>query len=277
MKNVLTSLVIFAACMALGTQCLVAEIIPANMAPALDKVMKGVNNVFADINKDLSDAAKKLSDIGDLRGPEALGILGRLCEGRTYLIDCAIVDTAGKIVSVEPKEYKKYEGSDISAQAHADSLRKTKKPVMSGIFKSAEGMNAVAIAYPIVSGNGDLLGSVSMLVRPDALLGGIAAPLVKDAPWKVWVMQTDGLVLYDQDPNQINKNVFTDAMFEPFRSLIQFAETAARQEEGVGYYEFYTKGYDNKTVVKKDAIWDTVALFDTKWRVIVMEIGKAGE
>jgi len=277
MKNVLTSLVIFAACMALGTQCLVADVIPANMAPALDKVIKGVNNVFADINKDLSDAAKKLSSVGDLRGPQALGILGRLCEGRSYLIDCAIIDTAGKIMSVEPKAYKKYEGSDISAQVHVDSLRKTKKPVMSGIFKSAEGVNAVAIAYPILSGNGDFIGSVSMLVRPDALLGGIAVPLVKDVPWKVWVMQTDGLVLYDQDPNQINRNVFTDDMFEPFRSLIQFAETAARQEEGIGCYEFYTKGYDNKAIVKKNAIWDTVALFETEWRVIVMEIEKAGK
>ena len=68
MKNVLISLVIFAACMALGTQCLVAEIIPANMAPSLDKVMKGVNNVFADISKDLTNAANKLSNISDLKG-----------------------------------------------------------------------------------------------------------------------------------------------------------------------------------------------------------------
>jgi hypothetical protein len=91
-------------------------------------------------------------------------------------------------------------------------------------------------------------------------------------------MQTDGLILYDQDPDQINKNIFTDPMFEPFSDLISFSRTVAYNPSGAGSYDFYKKGYQDKVVVKKDAVWDTVKLYGNEWRIVVMEIeeGSAG-
>jgi len=70
------------------------------MMPALEKAKEGIAATFASIDKDLSIAAGKLSNV-DLKGEDARKILSELCKGRDYLIDCAIIDTAGKMVVKE--------------------------------------------------------------------------------------------------------------------------------------------------------------------------------
>ena len=51
----------------------------------------------------------------------------------------AIADIkAGKLVVVEPPEYRKFEGADISKQAQVIQLHRTRKPVLSAVFRSVE-------------------------------------------------------------------------------------------------------------------------------------------
>ncbi len=243
------------------------------MMPVLEKAKSGITAIFSSINKDLSGAAKKLSGI-DFKSGDARRILSGLCGGRDYVVDCALIDTAGRMVIVAPQEYNTYEGADVSQQAHIVTFLKDKKPVLSGVFASVEGIEVVDFIYPIFSESGEFLGGVSMLVRQQALTGDIIAPLVRDVPCKAWVMQKDGLIVYDPDPNQIGRNIFTDELFRPFEDLVSFSETVARANDGAGSYDFYAKGLEDKTVVKKYAAWDTVSLYGTQWRIVVMEIDR---
>ncbi|QAT16537.1 hypothetical protein BU251_01740 [Candidatus Velamenicoccus archaeovorus] len=243
------------------------------MMPVLEKAKGGIKTMFSSINKDLSDAARKLSRV-DFEGEEARRILNGLSGGRDYVVDCAIIDTAGKMVVVEPQEYRKYEGEDVSRQVHIAELLKTKRPILSGVFLSVEGIEVVDFIYPVFSDKGEFLGGVSMLVRQQALTGDIIAPLVRDVPCKAWVMQKDGLIIYDPDPNQIGRDIFTDDFFRPFEDLISFSETVSRATDGAGSYDFYAKGLEDKTVVKKYAAWDTVSLYGTQWRIVVMEVDR---
>lgn len=240
------------------------------MMTALEKTKQGITETFTSIDKDLSAAAKELSAV-DLKAEEARKILDGLCSNKPYVIDCSIIDTAGRMSIVEPKEYRKYEGSDISKQAHIAALLKDKKPVFSDVFRSVEGIETIDFQYPIFSDKNEFLGSVSMLVKQDALSDDIIMPLVRDVPCKIWIMQKDGIVIYDPDPNQIGKNVFTDELFKPFQDLVSFCGTVAMARDGAGSYDFYAKGLEDKTVVKKYAVWDTASLYGTEWRIIVME------
>ncbi|MGA2775394.1 MAG: cache domain-containing protein [Candidatus Omnitrophota bacterium] len=243
------------------------------MMSVLEKAKEGIHVTFANIDKDLSVAAKKLSNI-DLKGKDARKILSELCKDRNYLVDCAIIDTTGKMVIVEPAEYGKYEGSDISKQAHIITLLQNKKPIFSDVFRSVEGIEVIDFDYPIFSDKGEFLGSVSMLVKQGALSGDIIMPLVKDMPCKAWVMQKDGLIIYDPDPNQIGRNIFIDTFFRPFKDLVSFSRTVAMAKNGAGSYDFYARGLEDKTLVKKYAVWDTVSLYGMQWRIIVMEVNR---
>jgi len=239
----------------------------------LEKAKENIAATFTSIDKDLSIASGKLSNV-DLKGEDARKILSQLCKDRDYLVDCAIIDTNGKMIVVEPMEYGKYEGSDISNQAHIIALLRNKKPILSDVFHSVEGIKVIDFEYPIFSVKGEFLGSVSMLVKQETLSGDIIMPLVNDMLCKAWIMQKDGLIIYDLDPDQTGKNIFADIFFQPFKDLVSFSRTVAMTKDGAGSYDFYAKGLEDKTIVKKFAVWDTVSLYGTQWRIIVMEVNK---
>jgi hypothetical protein len=190
---------------------------------------------------------------------------------RPYVIDCSIIDADGVKITIEPAEYKQYEGTNRTDQPHVIALLKNKKPVMSNVYHSAEGIHAVTVGYPIFSDKGELLGAVRMLIRHEDFL----KPLVEDKPCKIWVMQKNGLIVYDVDPEEIGKNIFSDPMFSPFEDLISFSKTVVASRSGAGSYSFYADAPKNKIPVGKTAVWDTAGLYGTEWRIIAIEAGKS--
>ncbi len=243
-----------------------------DIVTVLRSAKQAIDSTLAEVDTDIKAAAKGLSGT-DLKGDAARKILNDLRKYRPYVIDCSIIDANGIKITVEPAEYKQYEGADRSDLPSVLKLLKTKKPVMSDVYRSAEGINAITIGYPIFSGTGEFLGAVRMLIRYEVFL----KPLVEGKPCKVWVMQKNGLIVYDADPDEIGKNIFSDSMFKPFEDLISFSRTVALSNNGAGSYSFYADGLTDKTLVEKVAAWDTAGLYGTEWRVIAMGIEKTLE
>jgi len=243
----------------------------SEIMPMVKKAKTKMSAALDAIDKDVSAAAKKLTAI-DRNSVEARKILSSLCEGRPYAYACSIVDTTGKLSVVEPEKFRNYEGADISAEPQVKELFRTKTPVVSPVFAALDGTKKIDFEYPIITQKGEFIGAVSLLIDHQAFFKEVLAPLVDGQPLKIWAIQTDGLVLYDDDPDQINKNVFRDPMFTGFVDLRSFCRTVADFPNGGGSYTFYKKGLEDQTVVKKYAVWDTASLHGTKWRIVVMEI-----
>lgn len=243
-----------------------------DVMPSLKSAKQAIDSTLSEIDTDIKAAAKALSAT-DLKGDAAREILNTLRKFRPYVIDCSIIDTNGAKITVEPAEYKQYEGANRSDLVHVMSILKHKKPVMSNVYHSAEGIHAVTIAYPIFSEKGEFLGAVRMLMRHEDFL----KPLVEEKPCKIWVMQTNGLIVYDADPEEIGKNIFSDPMFSSFGDLISFSKTVAASKNGAGSYSFYVNGLKDKTLAEKIAAWDTTGLYGTEWRVVAMEISKSAK
>jgi len=247
----------------------------SNVTQTLENVRQGVVTALNKMDRDLQDASQKIAKKG-LTGEEARTVLKDVCKNNSCAVDCAVVDAAGKMLTIEPDVYKKYEGKDISAQEHVMALRKDKKPVMSKVFRSEEGIDAADFSYPIFSESNELLGSVSLLVMPATLLFDVVNKAAKDVVYEIWVMQTDGLILFDKDEKQIGKNLFNDGIYKPYASLISLGERIVKEESGSGSYEFLDKlGAEVKSPVKKNAQWATVGIHGAQWKVVVAEIEKA--
>ncbi len=244
----------------------------SDIMPALNNAKQAIDATLLGIDKDISAAAKGLSAT-DLKGDAARKILNGLRENRPYVIDCSIIDANGLKITVEPAEYKQYEGVNRSDLSSVILLLKTKKPGMSDVYHSAEGIHAISIGYPIFSDKGEFLGAARMLIRHEVFL----KPLVEDKPCKIWVMQKNGLIVYDADPEEIGQNIFTDSIFKPFADLVSFSKTVALTKDGAGSYNFYADRPNDKTLVQKMAAWDTAGIYGTEWRVVAMEIEKAPE
>jgi hypothetical protein len=218
------------------------------------------------MDAEVAAAAKELAKTG-INGDEARKIVRKLAKSNRYCIDCSTVDMKGNMAIVEPEEYKKYEGTNIIGQDQVAMLRKTGRPVLGDVFVAVEGFYATALEHPVFSEKGEMIGSISLLFKPEYFFKSVVETEVKGLPVHVWVMQKDGRNIYDDDPKQIGKNILEDPMYKPFPTVVNFAKKIASDQTGSGSYDFYDIG--TKEVIKKDAVWTTVGLYGAQWRLVV--------
>lgn len=186
------------------------------------------------------------------------------------MVDCATVDLAGRMVTLEPASFKQFAGVDISQQEQVRRLHRTKKPVLSDAIRAVEGFDAMDLEHAIFSPQGKLRGSVSLLIKPEALLSAIIAPAVQGLPVEAWVIQRDGRILYSPNPAMIGRNVFHDPPCGPSPQFYSLARQIAAKKSGSGIYDCRPQG--RQTAVKKQAFWTTVGLHRTAWRLLVTHV-----
>ena len=224
------------------------------------------------LDENVSIAAEELALTG-LVGPEARNILNAVSSKNPSVITCSAVDLSGIMVTVEPDAYRWAEGSNISDQKHVIEIQEAHRPVLSATFSAVEGFDAVVLEWPIFSPDGEMIGSINALFRPDLLLNSTAElwrQEIGDENVTAWAMATDGLILYDPDPEEVGRNLFTDPLYEPYAQLLALGERIASEEEGTGTYEFLGPCLVDPVV--KSASWATAGLHGTKWRVVVVRV-----
>jgi len=234
--------------------------------PVLMKLKSELIRAFEVIDTDLSRTAKQLARSG-ITGDNGKKALDQLCLRHPSAIDCAAIDPAGRMITIRPEHYKRFEQTNVSMQDQVARLRTTGKPVMSQVFTAAEGMKAVAIQHPVVGADNRFIGSVSMLLKPESFLASVIGPAMRNLPGKAWVMQLDGLILYDQDAGEIGRFLFTDPLYVPYPSLIETGRQMARSPEGRGRYEFLARVHEK--VVSKIVNWTTAGLYGIEWRIAI--------
>ena len=237
-----------------------------DLQDVLAQLQQEIATVMNKLDGDLQRSAQTLSGRG-LKGDPARNALRELYGAHPYIIDCETVSPSGIMLVVEPSQHRASEGADISAQAHMVKLFKTHKPVLSHSFRSVEGPAAVVIHHPVFSPKERFAGSVSALFTPEYLLANIIGPVSSNLPIDIFLMQTDGQVIYDADPKQIGLNVFNDPFYQPFPELLALARKVAVDQAGTGVYRFYQKGTGALTT--EVAYWRTIALHGTEWRIVI--------
>ncbi len=240
-------------------------------AHVLDRIQKKVATTLNVMDANLARAATGLSKTG-IAGSEARRIVRELCGKSPHAIDCATVDAKGTMVVVEPQGFAKFEGSDISSQEQIIRLHSSLKPVFSRVFRSVEGADAVDLEYPVFSQKNELLGSVSVLMKPSSLLWKPSHDEAKETVFEVRAAQKDGLILYSPNKDEIGKLLFQEAPHKDYPEFVSLIERISKEKRGTGTYRFI--GKDGKTPLQEEVIWTTVGLHDTEWRIILCtEIG----
>ncbi len=252
---------------------LVSVAVASQQTPlAIATAQKNVSAEFTRLDSSLKKAAADLGKAG-ISGDGARRILATLCGQFSSAVDCCTVDPQGKMVTVEPVAFRRFEGKDISAQDHVKLLLKSHKPVLSAVFRSVEGYEAVDSEYPVFDSKGLYIGSVSLMFKPEIFLADIIKPVVKGVPMDIWAMETGGRILYDADPSQVGLNLFTSPVYKPFDQLLQLGNMIAKKDHGVGVYTF--KAYLTNRLSSKKAIWQTVSLYGTDWRLVGIHLEPA--
>ena len=238
-----------------------------SLSKAVTRLDAGILNILNGLGNTISLAAMETGKLGLNDETQIRQLLQKNCnDGSPYVIDSAFIDNKGIMKFIEPDQYRRYEGSDISRQEAVITMLKTKKPRMGNSFLSVEGIKSVDIEHPVFSKGKQFLGSVSILIKPDEIIRAVAAPIEKDTGVNYLVMQKDGLILYETDQKQIGLNSFTDPSYQNYPQLIALGKRMVKEKKGKGFYSFEAQG--TKNVVKKIAVWETIPFFNNDWVVV---------
>ena len=233
---------------------------------ALGLIKKDLSEKFKAMDQALLEAAKTLSPLS-LDGEKAHELLADLCVNVDYSFNCTTIGVDGKILADEPN--RTFAGRDISKYDYFAALVKTKRPQVSKIISLFEGVSGFAIARPVFGREGEQRGAVSILISGREMLETVVIPRTEGLPVAITIMQKDGWIIYDTDPIQIGKNIFTDTYYERFGDLKKLARVVADRVDGTGTYRFLKPNTDD--VVNKEAFWDTFGVYGTEWRVVLIK------
>ncbi|HRU05118.1 MAG TPA: cache domain-containing protein [Candidatus Brocadiia bacterium] len=218
----------------------------------------------------MDEGAKKAAlrmGVTGITGDEARRVLKELHKACPMAVDVVTADAEGRVTMVEPATAAKIQGADISSQPHFAALRKTRQPMLSMAFRSVEGPQAVALQYPVFATRGDFIGVVSVLFRPQAIIGPAVSEMLEALPVDVWAVQSDGVLLFDPDTEEIGRNILKDKVYAQIPGLVSATKKIVASRSGFEEYDYVGRGIRGSARIR--ASWQTVGVLGAEWRLVV--------
>ena len=235
---------------------------------AATQVQQAVQSKLDLLDKDMSEAAAKLATV-PLKGTEARQVLNELFSQHPDVIDLVATDAAGTMVTFVPDSYKKYEGRFVGDDEKMKNFSRDKKPVLSPMFRTVEGVDALVIMWPVFSEKGVFTGSLSALFRPDQLFSGEFEKVTGASGIEFVILQTDGLLLFNTGGAETGNNLFTHPMYQQSPELLALGKTIVAQGSGSGSYTFTS--HETGKQSQKQAAWVSAGLHGVNWRLIAIK------
>ncbi len=242
------------------------------LTAGLARFISDVNETLHVMDQAVEMAATDMGSIG-IAGPAVNDTLAILANSSPYASDAVTISSEGRIAAVMPEQYWGAVGVYVGNESHNQLALRERRPLMTPVFPAAEGFDAVSIRWPVWNKTGSYLGLVSIIVNPQQMLSAQADHALAGTNFTAWAMQTDGFLIYDRDPSElVGHNLLTDPLFAGYPDLVALAERVSLEPEGSGVYSFTST--EGGPTVQKEAVWGTVGLHGTEWRLLVArEIG----
>jgi hypothetical protein len=217
---------------------------------ALDAKMEAAVSYLVSVNIDTVEIRSKLKE---------------LMASTTNVSEFCYVTPDGILSMIEPEEYYYSQGIDISQQDHIVKSYASKKIVLSKIFQVVEGYFATAYIHPIIQNN-VIKGGLVAVIIPEYFLGEIIRPLLVNADFELWAMESGGRIIFDQDAEEVGLYLFTDPLYQEFPELLEAGRKIDDLESGTTTYSFYKTGTTEK--VTKLTYWNTVDIHEMQWKMV---------
>lgn len=243
-----------------------AEATPPQATLSLDRFVADLQSSLDRIDASL---AQLIEDRKGVVGEdsEIRKLLATYLTDRPDVVDASFVDTQGVLRQIEPSEYRNLENADVSKRDHVIATLSTRKPVFSSGFRAFEGFLAVELTQPMHDANGNFIGFIGAFMRPELLIDPLLKNSVIPDDHELWIMQTDGMIIFDQDRDEIGRMLFSDPLYAAYGNLLELGKKMAASPTGTGSYVFLAPGSQQPVI--KHVAWQTISLHGREWRVVL--------
>ncbi|WOF16915.1 hypothetical protein F1737_09555 [Methanoplanus sp. FWC-SCC4] len=248
---------------------------PENSPDIQNEMMTGISDFqgyvqegFYELNEIASSAAERISKTG-LDGEGTEKILEEYMSKNPSIVTIGTFDGAGYVKAMVPVSHQEIVGKDLGNTPVVSLMNSRKVPLMTDQFDLAEGGKAASINYPVFTGDDRYAGFVSLTFDPAIMFGDILKKNFYQDEFQFMAVQKNGVILYDEDPEEIGKNTFKDPMYEDYPEISGFGEQFAEKWSGRYVYRFTDPG--SLKEAKKEAFWTTCGIHGTEWRIMIIK------
>lgn len=264
---IITVSVLAAGCLSPVTDPEIAE-----MDAVSGRLIHSINGGLVDIKTGLMNNSQALA-ISGISGPKAEEILADNLRNYPWAYSSLTISREGIVMAAVPGTSRVTDGFDLSGQLQVKKAIAAEAPVVSGVYRMAEGSRGISQSCPVLSLSGEYLGYTEISYAPEAFLQRYIEPAIRGSDYDVWVVQTDGTEIFDTTREEIGKNILTDPSYaDP--ALKAILSRIIMERSGSGTYTFQDREWNR--AVTKNAVWDTAGIDGTEWRVVVTSTGHDG-
>ncbi|MCK9462283.1 MAG: response regulator [Proteobacteria bacterium] len=175
-----------------------------------------------------------------------------------------MTDEAGVIVFTAP--HAASVGQDISRQKHMREILSRHEPVVSDVFRTVQGHDAVALHVPILDRDG-YRGSLAITIRFRVIAKRFFEEIAVGKTGHAWVLSRDGTELYCRIPGHAGRSVFETNARSP--SSLALAREMLAGKSGTMTH-MYGEAIDREAPdTKKYTVYEPIRLRGTFWSVAI--------
>jgi hypothetical protein len=239
-----------------------------DMTATLTQAQVSINREIERIGVSLIYASKQLSTTGII-GDQADKILSVLTANSSFIINAATQNLDNIIVAVEPENWSYIIGKNVGEQTYLNpNPYGDITPVMTPVIALQSDIMGIALAAPIFNTDKELIGTVSVIFDPPTLISACVASASAGKSYEFIGMQLDGLMVYDSDPAQQWKNLFTDPAYADYISLLLLGHQIVDESSGYGTYTYTLNGQTQ--LAEKECYWTTISAYSSEWRLALV-------
>ncbi len=226
---------------------------------------QGISNFFKDFQANLRFTA----ELPDIINGTSVGdsILVNFYKRHKDLIEAVSrIDNKGHIISTFP-ERKGVIGRDISYQEHVREILRTHKPVISDVFTSAQGYQAIAMHVPVFR-DSIYHGSIAILISIDKLGKIFLGKIKVRGTGKVWMLSQNNIELYCTVPGHTGRHFLTNNHQDS--ASTGFLEKIRGQQSGTAM--LVLPDSSSKTIlqnIEKYVVFTRTSFDNTYWTIVI--------
>ncbi|MCX6701117.1 MAG: cache domain-containing protein [Methanomicrobiales archaeon] len=242
------------------------ELVAGQLATSIDAAL-------GDLKAGVRNNSLALSTTG-LSGRKAEVVLADNLLHHPWAVSSLVISRDGIVMTAVPGNYAGVVGTNLSWQPQVQTANAWRVPVVSGVFRMAEGFTGISQSYPVFSTSGEYLGYTDITYTPDAFLSRHIDKATNGTAYDAWVVQTDGTIIYDKHKEEIGTNLLSDPAYaDP--ALQEIFTRIMKEPSGSGTYTFHDDNWIGN--ITKTAAWSTAGIDGARWRVVVTSAEGAGE
>ena len=231
----------------------------------LQKAQAKMQEALYSLKEHSIEASRQLSEV-ELDSYQAGKILRWLRVKEMQVIVASTMSPEGVLVRMEPYEYSRFQGSDVSKQPQVQFMLTKHKPVLSRLFQTVEGYWSVDLEHPIFGPKDEFRGALTATFHPAPFCKAILDRIDPTGTVRFYLLQDDGLVLYSNCLEEIGTNVLGSALYKADSEVKKTVDTILAQPEGrISGRHFM--GKEASQSQRRRNYWTTVELYGTQWRL----------